>query len=443
MRKALRHYLEIAKSNRHDTSLLLFAVAGFVGLLQAKFQGVSWGHGFEMIRIAQNIADHGAFADPFGVLNTGPTAANPPMYPLMLAVLIKVLNNPALVALAATIGNILANAVTAALLPYVSFHFFEEVSPGIVAALLWMGSMQLLPSWDTSYTVAGLLALCLITGTDCESKQLARRGICAGCIAGFVYLLNPSTILIVLPWFIYLFIRGVKVATRPAVIYFSVLLVTFSLFPVAWATRNHHVLGGYVTRTNLGMTLYSSNNDCAQSSLVKNEANNCYQEHHPNTSLDEAMRLRNLGEIPYDRTRIADSTVWIYSRPQRFSQLTLQRFREFWFPPRERPFAYQATVISLITLLSLPGLFLMLRRRRPITLFVLSGLFLYPLIYYIVVSDTRYRYPVLWLSLLPAGYFVSKLFGAENHPRVPGTESQKVMVYSSSKCTVTDPPTRP
>jgi hypothetical protein len=45
-------------------------------------------------------------------------------------------------------------------------------------------------------------------------------------------------------------------------------------------------------------------------------------------------------------------------------------------------------------------------RRERATLFVLFVLLIYPLMYYIVVSDLRYRAPVLWLSLLPAGYFV-------------------------------------
>jgi hypothetical protein len=33
-------------------------------------------------------------------------------------------------------------------------------------------------------------------------------------------------------------------------------------------------------------------------------------------------------------------------------------------------------------------------------------LLVYPMMYYIVVSDVRYRLPVLWLSLLPAATFV-------------------------------------
>ena len=31
---------------------------------------------------------------------------------------------------------------------------------------------------------------------------------------------------------------------------------------------------------------------------------------------------------------------------------------------------------------------------------------LYPVMYYVVVSDVRYRYRILWLTLLPAGLFV-------------------------------------
>ena len=42
----------------------------------------------------------------------------------------------------------------------------------------------------------------------------------------------------------------------------------------------------------------------------------------------------------------------------------------------------------------------MTRNQEPITLYVLVVLALYPLMYYVVVSDMRYRYPVLWLFSL-------------------------------------------
>jgi len=34
---------------------------------------------------------------------------------------------------------------------------------------------------------------------------------------------------------------------------------------------------------------------------------------------------------------------------------------------------------------------------------------IYPLLFYVVVSDERYRYPLLWVSLLCVGYFLSNL----------------------------------
>jgi hypothetical protein len=69
----------------------------------------------------------------------------------------------------------------------------------------------------------------------------------------------------------------------------------------------------------------------------------------------------------------------------------------------------KAVAIWILTILSVPGLIGMVRRRVPATLYVLTVLLLYPLMYYVVVSDVRYRYPVLWLSSLPAGYCLQAL----------------------------------
>jgi hypothetical protein len=107
----------------------------------------------------------------------------------------------------------------------------------------------------------------------------------------------------------------------------------------------------------------------------------------------------------YDQSRIASSIAWIRSNPGRFQQLTLQRVAEFWFPRPGKP-AYPAYVIWFVTALSVPGICVMAWRRESISAFVLLALSIYPLMYYVVVTDVRYRYPVLWVSLLSAGYFV-------------------------------------
>jgi len=51
-------------------------------------------------------------------------------------------------------------------------------------------------------------------------------------------------------------------------------------------------------------------------------------------------------------------------------------------------------------------------KRLPLTAFILLVLSVYPLPYYVIVSDVRYRYPILWLSMLGAGFFADELFRA-------------------------------
>jgi predicted neutral ceramidase superfamily lipid hydrolase len=67
---------------------------------------------------------------------------------------------------------------------------------------------------------------------------------------------------------------------------------------------------------------------------------------------------------------------------------------------------FHAYAFRLVTLLSIPGIFLLIRRREPAAIYILAVLFVYPLMYYVVFADMRYRLPVLWLSLLAAGYFL-------------------------------------
>lgn len=409
MRFVSRWYAELAAATPNDISTLFFLGAGLVGILQVHYQPVGWGSGFEMVSIAKNLANHGAFANPFTALNTGPTANNPPLYPLLLAFLMKLLKLPPLILGAAVLGSIGANAITAALLPHVSFLLFGEVISGATASLLWLGAMQSLPAWDTNYTLAGLLALVLLTTSGInKGKHIVRLGALAGIVAGLLFLLNPSALLVFLPWILYLYIRT-RTHAPHAFKYCSVLLVAMCILPVAWAARNYCQLGAFVVRTNLGMTLYVSNNDCAQSTLIQERLSGCYEAHHANHNASEAELVRSLGEVRYDRMRIADTKNWIFSNPGRFCRLTLARIRDFWLPPAEVGSGYHANFIFISTVLSLPGLILMGYRREPVTPFVLGGLLLYPLMYYIVVTDIRYRYPILWLSLLPAGYCVRQL----------------------------------
>jgi len=372
-----------------------------------------------MFSEAKNMAAHREFANPFDTVVTGLTAISPPLYPLVLALLMKLLVAPSLIVRAAVLGNIVANALTAALLPRMSVVFYGDSLPGAWAAALWLAAAQLMPVWDVGYTAAGLILFCLFGARFIGRPDKAVRfGAWTGAAAGMLFLLNPASLLIDLPWIAYLIGRR-NLPWAQAARYSGALLAILLLIISSWALRNRHQMGALVVRTNLGMTLYASNNDCAQASLAEDMREGCYQTHHPNTSTSEAILFRTLGEVEYDRRRTVDAENWALGHPRRFGCLTAERFRYFWFPPLGEH-EFRTGAIWLATALSIPGIFLMLKHRLPVVVFVATVQLIYPLMYYVVVSDVRYRYPVLWLSLLPAGYFIASLhtarYGADRCP---------------------------
>lgn len=388
-----------ARTNLAVVLFLCGLVPGFYEFLHP--DGFGFGRGDEMAAIARSLAATGAFANPFEPHVTGPTASNPPLYPLFLGALLRCFG-PAGTVLLAVFVNILLNAAVAALLPRLAEIFYGDRFPGFFAGLLWICSARLLPQWDTTTTAAGLILFCLLAVHDLDRGSLR-----PGLLAGALTLLNPAVALIFGPWLLYLLVRR----RHPHRLrYFAVFIAIVGACNLPWIARNYRVFHAPVLRTNFGYTIYTSNNDCAQPSLYANTRNGCYQQTHPSASATENQLLATLGEVRYDRLRSADTLRWIGLHPRRFAILTATRIVEFWFPdPNISP--RSAYAMWLATALSLPGLWLMIRRRNPALLYILTASLLYPLMFYIVVSSDRYRVPLLWTSLLPAGYFLAHIYG--------------------------------
>ncbi len=386
---------------------MLFVTGGVIGLLNMSLLPVPFGWGFEMVTLATNLAKHGTYANPYSVLDTGSTAAYTPLYPLYLSLLMRALRTPELVALAATIGNILVNAIIGASLPRVSWLFLRNAESGFTAGIFWLLSVQLMPDWDASFTAAGLILFCMFTANTVGKMRYGLPAVLSGLMAGALFLLNPSSMIVFLLWIAHL-LRFRRTSFKQTGVYASIVLVLFAITAFSWGYRNERRLGTFVVRTNLGITLYASNNDCASPSLFEEEKDNCHEAYHPNTNPQEAQLVRSLGEVAYDRLRASDAKAWARNHPRRFLVLTAGRFRDFWFPAAAGH-PYKMAVIWFATLLSIPGFVLMIRKRLEVTFFVLAVIVLYPVMYYVVVSDVRYRYPILWLSLLPAGFYCDAL----------------------------------
>jgi len=62
-----------------------------------------------------------------------------------------------------------------------------------------------------------------------------------------------------------------------------------------------------------------------------------------------------------------------------------------------------------MTLLSIPGIWLMWKKNPSAAGILALWLLFFPLIYYIIQFDPRYRFPILWVTLLLAAFLIAEL----------------------------------
>ncbi|MDP9114332.1 MAG: hypothetical protein M3O20_11710 [Acidobacteriota bacterium] len=391
-------------------SFVLLFIAGLApGLIQLSHPtGLGLGPGREMAVLGKNLAHGGIYGDSFRSMKTGPTAMNPPLYPLFLASFFRLFRDPVAATIVILLANVIVNALIPAMLPRVSVFLWGTAAPGIAAGVLSILSARLIPDWDADYTQLGLILFCVMTMRVVMRHGLGIwQGAISGAALGILFLLSQVILLVALPWIgLVLMVRRARV--RDAARFLITLTLAAAVVNVPWLVRNYRIWGEVTARTNFGMVVYSSNNDCAAPSLYEELASGCSMETNPESSVPEASLLKRMGEPAYARLKLREAKTWIQSHPRRFLQLTLARIVQFWFPVPVAPF-YASYMVWGVTILSLPGIFLMCRRRVWATWFLGAVFLLYPLAYYIAVSEIRYRIPVLWLSCLAAGYFLAAI----------------------------------
>lgn len=395
------------KRTEIPTSGILFVAAFIVtAAMWMWLPSPGFGEGYESVAIARNLAERGSFANPFAAAGTGPSAHLPPLFPLFLAALIRAFGFSAEFVLVASVVTMAVHALHAALLPFVSRLFYQQSAPGTYAAVLSIAlpALQFTPQWEALYVADGLMAFCLVSAWIFRSATHGLiKGFAAGILGGLLILLNPTTIVISVVWLLYLLLRK-RVCWKDAASSLTVFLVAILLVCLPWTLRNHRQFHKwFFIRDNFGMEIYISNNDLASSSDAVNHLNGCHLAMHPNFNPAEAALVKKAGEVDYNRDRLGKALYWIRSHPGRFRELTARRFLEFWFPNPATVTIYSYS-IWLITALSFGGLAQMIWNRLPTTWFFMMVFLIYPAVYYLVQSSVRYRYPILWLSLLPAGY---------------------------------------
>lgn len=360
--------------------------------------------GAEPLALAKTLGQSGRFADPFGV-PTGPSAHMGPLFPAYLAGVLLVAKGAATRAVLLRLGAALFHAFELALLPLLSAAAFGELEIGFIAGLLAIviPCYNILPVWDSSLSGLATIGFCFAATRIDARSGLKMAGL--GGLWGLVLLLNPS---LAIPTAIWAFFAARKHHWPWRWIVLAVLMTAIICAP--WTVRNYRVLGGFAPiRDNLGLELQVSNNDYATPGISRNDVS--LARFHPSINPQQVAEIRERGELLYNRDKMHEAARWILTNPRRFAVLTLHRFLAFWFPTTDQ--GLFPTGICIVTLLSVPGIILAVVRHVRGAYPLLWMLALAPLPFYVIQSDARYRTPLLWMSLLFAGYALHAVIRSE------------------------------
>lgn len=419
--KRLRHV--IAKLSPFRWGLLIFGI-GLLVRVALLFATHSYRdlERYELERTAISLATNGVYGNPY-LRPTGPTAHVAPGYTLILAALFKLFGTgiPAEI-----IKRLLASAVSSilwGLLPFAALRIFGDIRPGVLAGL----AAALLPlrplveiegDWESPYTALALLFVALSTlrlWRRCELR--VRTAIVDGVLWGISLLFVPALITL----FVAMLLAGIyfcRQAGRMKYLRFGAIeLFVVALCLTPWTVRNYYALGSpVVTRTNVGLELHISNNDDASADQRINMLNKLFERYHPLQSEAEALKVRAMGEVAYNREARAQAKQWMRTHPRRFIELCLGRMRTFWLynDPASR---MKTMLLALTNLLGWAGFIYLASQDR--LAFAVSGLILlvFPLPNYLVHVGLRQEFPVHWLMMLLGAWLLVRLLSVQQAHR--------------------------
>ena len=354
----------------------------------------NFGFGWEMGRIAASIASGHGFANPFQT-PTGPTAWEPPLTPYLMAGVFKIFGvySQASAFVLLTINSLWSALTCIPIFLVARRSFGETVAVG--SAWTW----ALIPYviyWDIKWMWETSLSALLITtifwlAVSMEDTDGVKPWLSFGLLWGVAAINSPSLLSFLPASGLYGWYRRWRVGRRslPGVLLASLI---FLAVVTPWLVRNQRVFGHPVfLRTNFGAELRMGNGPYADGT---------WQFYlHPVHDLAEFHRYVQMGELAYVRARRDEAVAWIKANPGRFAVISFRKFIYYWYGvPRDlRPAWLEPVKNSLFaasSLLTLFGLLLALRQRRPHAWLFFWLLLLYPLVYYVVFPHARYRHPV-------------------------------------------------
>jgi len=346
-----------------------------------------------MGRIGRSLALGQGFANPFYGI-TGPTAWEPPLYPLLIGGVFRIFGiyTPASAFVLLAVNSLFAALTTLPIVSIAKRCFGEGVA--LWSAWTW----ALLPSmifwstrwvWETSLATF-LLALLLALALALEVKDGRKLWLEFGFLWGIAALTNPSLLSMLPVSGLWAWYRRAKQGKRSSTGVAAASAIFLACL-APWLVRNYRTFGRFLwIRSNFGVELRLGNGPGADGRWMDFL--------HPSKNVQQFQLYRQLGEIAYAAERKREALAFMREDYARFAGLSLKRFAYFWGgPPRSPPslanlgghFLYLAS-----SLLAGYGLAEAFRKRRPGAWLFLWLMLIYPLVYYGVFFLPRYRHPI-------------------------------------------------
>ena len=393
-----RHPAGLLSSPRRGFLLVFLLHVGFQGFFLTKLdvRHVMPHTRFEVTAVAMSLYERGAFADPYGV-PTGPTAHMPPFHPALLAGIYHLLGPNLAAGYVWWFLLIASHGAMWGMLPWLAARLGLSAGGGLLAGL----AGALLPRWPgyveaPSAIAIGLMLVAFLARWE-GPRPSATGSLLLGAAVGAALHVSPSLLPVALGLLVW---EALGAARRPGLLRSALVAAGMLLACVPWTLRNERALGGlFFLRSNFGLELRMGNHEGAGANLDLSARGGT--ERHPRTDEGEARKVAELGELAYMRAAGREARAWISAHPGEFLRLTALRVVQFWLGPVDDPVAMLGT--GLLTVLSAVGAwraFPSLPADRRAAL--LAPLLLFPLVYYLVGFEARYRQPLDGLAFLLA-----------------------------------------
>lgn len=383
----------------------------------------------EPSNIALALVREGRFADPY-IVSTGFTAHSTPFFPALIAAIYWLFGTGDAGDVARSWLNVGAYACLYAALPFLARGLDLPVAAGVLAGLAFALAplkriAEIFLSFEEPFAALAMGGLGVLSYRLWKKREIGLReaAVYGAAWAAALYI-SVSLAPVMIGWLIAGCVAAEgrrKTMLRLALVSLAVTLIL--LLP--WSARNRLRVGTWMLRGNLGLELYISNAEAADASARVNLESSWHGHAHPFLNESQALEVRRLGEARYNRERLAAALEWIWKNPDRFLQLTAQRFLYFWSGPLAREWP-TSIANGLLTVLAVAGLVALFRRGLTAQAILFSvALFTYPGVYYLVQHSPRYTVPVYWIVGLAAGGLVYWMWAA-----IPGAGKSRDTLFS-------------